>query len=131
MGVKFTSNDLFQMEQIKTKHQDKLIYNGYDEIFLSGLVAGVDGGIGSTYNFMAYKFIKIKKLYEYGDLKEAQKLQQRANEIISVFSKYGCIESEKLILNLIGIDFGNARAPFNKPDKNMIEYFEKNIITKL
>ena len=30
----------------------KIVYNGYDEMFLSGLSMGADGGIGSTYNFM-------------------------------------------------------------------------------
>ncbi len=27
---------------------DLVLYNGYDEIFASGLLAGADGGIGST-----------------------------------------------------------------------------------
>ncbi len=127
-GIKFTSNDLFQMERLKTAYPDKLMLNGYDEIFLSGLAAGADGGIGSTYNFMADKFIKIQKLFKSGEIAEARKIQQEANEIISVFSKYGCMESEKLIMNLLGYDFGIARAPFSKPDKEMVDYFEKNII---
>ncbi len=130
-GIKFTSNDLFQMERLKTAFPHKLMFNGYDEIFLSGLAAGADGGIGSTYNFMADKFIEIQSLFKNGELEKARKVQQEANEIISVFGKYGCMESEKLIMNLLGYDFGTARAPFSKPDKEMTEYFEKNIISKL
>ena len=30
-------------------------------MFLAGLSMGADGGIGSTYNFMAEKFIKMMK----------------------------------------------------------------------
>lgn len=128
IGVKFTANDLFQMERIKHSFENKLMFNGYDEVFLSGLAAGADGGIGSTYNFMADRFIKIQSLFKKGEMEQAAALQKKANEIISVFSKYGGMESQKLIMNLLGYDFGTARAPFLKPDKQMVEYFEKNIM---
>lgn len=44
-ALKQTSGDLFQMEQIRRAHPDLVLYNGYDEIFASGLLAGADGGI--------------------------------------------------------------------------------------
>lgn len=43
-ALKQTSGDLFQMEQIRREHPDLVLYNGYDEIFASGLLAGADGG---------------------------------------------------------------------------------------
>ncbi|MGL1636622.1 dihydrodipicolinate synthase family protein, partial [Vibrio parahaemolyticus] len=45
-ALKQTSGDLYQMEQIRREHPDLVLYNGYDEIFASGLLAGADGGIG-------------------------------------------------------------------------------------
>ena len=51
-GVKFTSSDFFQLERMKRAHPDLTIWNGYDEMLLSGLSAGADGGIGSTYNVL-------------------------------------------------------------------------------
>ena len=71
IGVKFTSNDFFTMEQIRTRFPQKIIYNGYDEMMLSGLAMGADGGIGSTYNFMADKFVQIQKLFGEGKIEEA------------------------------------------------------------
>ena len=59
LGIKYTSNDFFTLEQCKTNFPHKVVYNGFDEMLLSGLVMGADGGIGSTYNFMADKFVKI------------------------------------------------------------------------
>lgn len=44
------------MEQIRRAHPDLVLYNGYDEIFASGLLAGADGGIGSTYNIMGWRY---------------------------------------------------------------------------
>ncbi|MBQ6118420.1 MAG: dihydrodipicolinate synthase family protein, partial [Clostridia bacterium] len=59
LGVKHTSSDFFLLERLKAFRPDAVIFNGYDEMFLSGLAAGADGGIGSTYNFMAEKYIAI------------------------------------------------------------------------
>ncbi len=128
IGVKFTSSDMFQLERLKSKFPDKLVYNGYDEMFLSGLSMGADGGIGSTYNFMTDKFVKIKELFDKGDINAARDVQKQANEIISVFGKYGCMETEKLIMNLLGLDFGTARPPFSLPTEDMTQYIKENIM---
>lgn len=61
LGVKHTSNDFFMLQQMKGIRDDVVIDNGYDEMFLSGIAAGADGGIGNTYHFMAEKFIAIRK----------------------------------------------------------------------
>ena len=55
MGVKYTSNDFFGLERLKAKYPDKVVFNGFDELLLSGLTMGADGGIGSTYNCFAEK----------------------------------------------------------------------------
>ena len=39
LGVKHTSSDFFALEGIKSHFPDKYIFNGYDEMFLSGLAA--------------------------------------------------------------------------------------------
>jgi len=63
LGVKHTSNDYFALSQFKTAFPHKVIYNGFDEMMLAGLSMGADGGIGSTYNFMADKFIRLMSLF--------------------------------------------------------------------
>ncbi|WP_337230564.1 dihydrodipicolinate synthase family protein, partial [Proteus terrae] len=45
-ALKQTSGDLFQMEQIRRAHPSLTLYNGFDEIFASGIIAGANGGIG-------------------------------------------------------------------------------------
>jgi N-acetylneuraminate lyase len=111
-GVKFTANDFFSLEQIKTAFPNKVIYNGFDEMFLAGVSMGADGGIGSTYNFMADKFVKIKQLHAEGKMEEAKAVQQEANRIITVLIKIGVMAAEKEVLNQLGLDFGECRRPF-------------------
>lgn len=112
LGLKHTSNDYFTLEQVKAAFPEKTVYNGFDEMFLAGLSMGADGGIGSTYNFMADKFVKIKEHFEKGDIKEAQKIQATANKIIAVLCKVGVMAGEKEVLNQLGFDFGECRKPF-------------------
>ena len=112
MGVKHTSNDYFSMERFKSEYPDKVIYNGFDEMFLAGISMGADGGIGSTYNFMAEKFIKMQSLFADGKISDAQKIQADVNKIIAALIKVGVMQGEKAVLCEMGLDFGAPRAPF-------------------
>jgi len=114
LGIKYTSNDFFTMEQCKSSFPDKTVYNGFDEMFLAGLSMGADGAIGSTYNFMAHKFVKIQKLFAQGDMAAAQALQKEANRIIAVMCQMGVMQCEKEVLNQLGLDFGVCRHPFGE-----------------
>ncbi|MDN6111126.1 MAG: N-acetylneuraminate lyase, partial [Enterobacterales bacterium] len=88
-ALKQTSGDLYQMEQVRRAHPDKVIYNGYDEIFLSGLLAGADGGIGSTYNVMGWRYKGIMQALKEGNISQAQSLQTECNKVIDVLIKVG------------------------------------------
>ncbi|MGI6279242.1 MAG: N-acetylneuraminate lyase [Acutalibacteraceae bacterium] len=131
IGVKHTSSDFFAMEQFKSAFPEKLVYNGYDEMFLAGLAMGADGGIGSTYNFMAEKFIKIQALFKENKMGEALKVQHTANKIIAALCKIGVQRGEKAILNLLGYNFGNARAPFLPLTSADYDFVKENIIPLL
>ena len=113
IGIKHTSNDYFALQSFKSAFPDKVIYNGFDEMFLSGLVMGADGGIGSTYNFMAEKFIKIRELFKAGKNEEALEIQKTANAIITALCQVGVMEGEKEVLCQMGLDFGHSRAPYS------------------
>lgn len=128
LGVKHTSSDYFAMEQFKSAFPDKMVYNGFDEMFLAGLAMGADGGIGSTYNFMAEKFIEIKAAFERNDIKTAQSIQKVVNKIVKALCKVGVTQGEKAVLTLMGIDFKDARPPFRKLTKDDYKFVEENII---
>lgn len=131
LGIKYTANDFFTMEQCKTNFPEKIIYNGFDEMLLSGLVMGADGGIGSTYNFMADKFVKIRELFMAGKIEEAQAIQREANRIITILCKVGVMQAEKEVLNQLGFDFGVCRHPFGEPTAQDKELIAKEIIPYL
>ncbi len=112
IGIKHTSQDYFALRQFKTAFPDKIIYNGYDETFLAGLSLGADGAIGSTFNFMAEKFVSLYNLFLDGKLTEAIELQKTIDVIIAALCRAGVMQGEKALLDELGFDFGPARAPF-------------------
>lgn len=128
IGVKHTSNDYYAMERFKTNFPDKLVYNGFDEMFLAGLSMGADGGIGSTYNFMAEKFVKISNLFAENKMSEALEVQREANQIIDCLVSVGVMQGEKEVLCQMGYDFGYARSPFARLSTEQCKKIEKEIM---
>lgn len=112
VALKNTSSDFFLMERLAKRYPAKTLFNGYDEMFLSGLASGADGAVGSTFNIMAEKFVLIQSLFKANRIAEAQAAQQKANNIISALCKVGVMAGEKALLCRLGFDFGLARKPF-------------------
>ncbi|MBQ6065900.1 MAG: N-acetylneuraminate lyase [Clostridia bacterium] len=131
IGVKHTSSDFFMLERLKAFRPDAVIFNGYDEMFLSGLAAGADGGIGSTYNFMAEKYLAIERAFRAGDIEAARAEQNRANNIIAALLKCGVIPGCKVLCRHIGQDLGECRRPFRRlteeQERALIETYEENV----
>ena len=111
-GVKHTSYDLFQLQQIVWRNPGKSIFIGHDEIYLSALSAGVKAGIGSTYNIMPEKFAGMYRLFEEHRMEEALALQNEVNQVVEALCKVGVFKGIKEILKMQGIDCGVCRKPF-------------------
>ena len=107
IGVKFTSLNLFEMQQIRTRcGDDFLIYNGHDEVHVAGALVGADGAIGSTFNMMPGLFANMYEIYASEELlpkASIQLLQAEANEVISHMIQYDVIAYEKYMLYLQGV----------------------------
>lgn len=110
-GMKFTSPDFFLLNRLKQEFPDKVFYNGCDEMLLSGLSAGADGGIGTTYNFMPEMFLSIYELFNNGRMKEANAVQSMANKIIAEVVSRGTLSASKQMINFSGLDYGVCREP--------------------
>lgn len=120
-ALKQTSGDLYQMEQIRREHPDLVLYNGYDEIFASGLLAGADGGIGSTYNIMGWRYMGIVKALKDGDILKAQALQAECNKVIDTLIKVGVFRGLKTVLHYMDVvAVPLCRKPFASVDEKYL-----------
>lgn len=114
IGVKHTSTDMYMLEKIKRRCPDALVYNGYDEMCLAGLVTGADGAIGTTYNFMGDLFVEIERLVKAQATEAARPLQIMANGVIDVLVEVGVMPGSKGLLDIMGVKMGDARRPFRR-----------------
>ena len=117
-GMKFTSSDFFLLNRLVNTYPEKVFYNGSDEMLLSGLSAGAQGGIGTTYNFMPDLMVKIYKLACEGKIEEAREVQSVANKAIAVVLRNSVIPSCKHLISLYGVPYGECREPFLPLDEN-------------
>lgn len=131
IGVKFTSLNLFEMQQIRARcGQDFLIFNGHDEVYSAGAYAGANGAIGSTFNMMPGLFAQMYELIVSEDrplMASIQSMQAEANETIANMIQFDVIAYEKYMLYLQGIlATPTVRQPlkqFTTEEREQIESF--------
>ncbi len=108
-GLKFTSTDLYTLGELK--RQGAVIFNGYDEILVAGLLMGADGGIGTFYNVIPEWFVELYRSARSGDWAHARLVQSRINEIITIGLRYPVHSAAKEMLRWLGMDCGVVAAP--------------------
>ncbi len=89
---------------------------GVDCMFLSSLLLGGQGAVGSNYNYLLPVFRRMWAEYESGDLVKARELQLLANRFINVIDRYPNIAAVKGTLSVLDFDVGGPRAPISDLD---------------
>lgn len=112
VGLKHTSMNLYELERIRAEFPDKVIFSGYDEVFVAASTLGADGMIGSTVNLMPEMFLNMRKQLFDGNIGEAQKIQHSANAIIECLAGGGFFPGLKYALSISGFPCGECRKPF-------------------
>ncbi len=113
-GIKFSSRDIEVMQQCLAFEGGRFnILFGVDEMLLSGVAAGCDGAVGSTYNFLAPLYHAMMERLAAGDFSSAQSLQLKAAELIAVIIRRRGISGLKAAMALTGIACGPTRLPLS------------------
>lgn len=115
-GLKFTANNLMEMQQCLNKDNGKWdILHGYDEMLLAGLAFGIKGAVGSTYNFMAPLYRGIIRDFENGNIEAAKEKQLQSVRVIEVLLNHGGgMVTGKALMKTVGVDCGPCRAPLSQ-----------------
>jgi len=111
-GIKYTHEDF--MDFLSCLNYESGRYDmlwGRDENFLSALVLGARGAVGSTYNYAAPLYHKMIEAFDRNDQEGARALQQKSIDIITLLGKYGGIATGKAYMRFIGLDCGEFRLP--------------------
>lgn len=119
-GVKYTGPGHYMMGRIKEAlGEDFMVYSGYDEMCLSGIMSGADAVIGGTYNLYPDLCIRAINKLNSGDVAGAKKDYLASNAIIEVMFKYGNLQSVmRAAMSFMGIDAGYNPSPFTEIDES-------------
>lgn len=112
-GVKYTHTDFMDMHLCIHMQNGRFdVLHGHDEILINGLVLGVEGAIGTTFNFIPRVYDSIIESYLEGNMAMARKHQMESIKIVKTMLKYvNAIVGGKAIMKLAGIDCGPCRSP--------------------
>lgn len=127
IGVKYTDGDFFMLERLRKRYPNKLIFSGFDEMLIYGLISGVDGAIGSTFNVNGKQAREIMNLVSEGKVAEAYDVQHNNNDLIEQILGLGLYQTLKEILNQKGIDAGTCKKPMSGFDTNKLGEVKKLI----
>lgn len=125
IGVKFTATDYYTMERLKFTFPNKLLYSGFDECLLPSVATGIDGAIGSTFNFQAKLAKQVVASAEAGDLSTAREIQGKMNDAIDILIETGLYQTIKSVITLDGTDAGCCKLPMSKTEQKHIAGAQK------
>jgi len=108
-GLKFTHSDFFGLWTLR--RSGAVVFNGYDEMLIAGLIMGASGGVGGTYNVIPGSIVELYRLAQEGRWEEGRRVQDRINEFVSVVLSYPLVSALKTILGWQGIDCGMGVPP--------------------
>lgn len=109
IGLKYTDHDFYRMSLVR--NTGAVVFSGYDEVLVAGLLMGACGGIGTFYNLIPELFVEVGALAAAGRWAEARAVQARINELIELTVRYPCFPAVKTILGWSGIDCGRCLEP--------------------
>lgn len=127
-GIKYTHEDF--MDFLSCLNHNGRKYDmlwGRDENMLSSLVLGSKGAVGSTYNYAAPLYHNMINAFNEGNFEEANALQQKSIDMITLLGKYGGIATGKAYMKLVGLDCGEFRLPVANMSAASFVDFQKDV----
>ena len=130
VGIKYTDTKAFQFQEAMAYNNGQYdILWGCDEMLLSGLIVGGQGGVGSTYGLVPAIYTDLWAAWQSGDWDEARRLQLRSWLFVKTFLKHGhSHQTQKAILSMIGFDFGTSRLPIPPMAPGAKENLQKELV---
>ncbi|MEN6306470.1 MAG: dihydrodipicolinate synthase family protein [Anaerohalosphaeraceae bacterium] len=127
-GVKYSAITVYEFQECKETFGDRYqIFFGCDEMLTSGLAAGADAAIGSTYNFLARLYRQIMDSFAQGDVQTARKLQLLSVRMVRVCYQYRGLPAIKAMMKIAGLDCGPTRLPLETLSAEEYRKFKSQI----
>ena len=101
-GLKLSDWNVFLLRQVKLAYPEKIVYSGFDEMLLPGLLYGADGCIGTWENLLPELYAKVYQLIRAGRTEEARPLGEAFTAFLAVGWRYGIIDTFEELMRAKG-----------------------------
>lgn len=128
MGIKYSYPDLLRTtEYLKINNGNFSVLHGTDRLFNSLLSMGCDGVVSGNAGVFPEPFVAVYKAFKKGDLEEARKQQNIANEISEILRNGSNMAYFKSALKLRGLDAGHVRKPLLDLSEEQLQQLKSKI----
>lgn len=127
IGLKYTSGDIFTMEQIINLPNKPITFSGSDEMSFYGLWAGASAIVGSSYNLLADVNASMIEHFNEGDFKQSHRQYQLSSALLATLLKFPYFAAVRTVLQWEGCDIGMPRKPFQGLTKEDAQSLRKQL----
>jgi 4-hydroxy-tetrahydrodipicolinate synthase len=127
VAMKEMSHDMAYLMSMYDAVGDKISMMQTFRVYLMGLMLGAAGGSITSFGLPAC--VRIKELYDQGDLTGAVKIQQALNKLFKGSTEgSGVLGRIKTACSMVaGLDFGPPRPPYLAPDGKELAILQANM----
>lgn len=113
-GVKDSSKELESIQRFVAALPGRSVIAGSDALLLDGLLVGGKGVASAVAAVFPDVMVAIHRAYQAGDIAEARRLQDRANQVRSLLKRGPYLHPYKLALTWRGVDLGTVCSPLRE-----------------
>jgi len=126
-GAKYTNADLATLTRAQQVSRDLQILMGRDEMLFEALTLGVKGAVGSTYNYAAPIYGRIRDAVAREDVEAARAANMEVARFVKALHQTGVLSGAKAIMGWMGVDVGKPRPPHDTLDATAAAAFHAAI----
>lgn len=127
-GIKYSDGaSLYQLPRLQEVGPQLEFLAGSDEAYLMAVAQGYQSAVGSTYNYAAPIYDRVREAVLAGDFEEARLWQSRALEMIEAMFATCGRASLKAMMRMVGIDCGPVRRPIDPVSEEQVEALRKKL----
>ncbi len=126
-GCKISDWHVFLIRQISNEFPEKIVYSGFDELLLPGLLYGADGAIGTFINLFPNFYLKVYEAVQDEKIDKVRNLCEAFSDFLALAWKNGVFNSFEEIIYRRGI----AKRCFRQPSSWVPGTLPEEIIAEL
>lgn len=103
IGIKMSDWNVFLARSLKLRYPDKVVYSGFDEMLLPGLLYGADGCIGTWANLLPGMYAKVYAMARAGKADAVKPLMDEFTAFLSIGWSFGIIDTFEELMRAKGL----------------------------